>query len=61
MRIKSATGIGYRDAMDYTLNKLQERYDLNRHDALRLFAETIIRNVVQDELIVTADFLIGDK
>lgn len=60
MRIKDACGVGYKDAIDYCINEMQHKYDLNRRDAMRLFAESVIRNCVQEELFATADVLIGE-
>lgn len=59
MKIKAETGISYRDATESVISEIIERYNVNRRDALKLFAESIIRNCVQDELFGEIDFLLG--
>ena len=61
MKINGATGIGYRDALDYMTREIQKEFELNRHDAQRLFAETLVRNVVWDEIMATAAVLLGKE
>lgn len=59
IKIKDNAGIGYRDILDGTLRDLQDRYNISRHDARFLFANTLCRSCVYDELISTCDVLMG--
>ena len=58
MIIASATGVHFKDATDFMADKLMERHDISRRDALRLLAETLVRNCVVDEILETSDYLI---
>ena len=59
MKIHGATGVGYKEATDFVIDKIMSRYSINRRDALKVYAEAIIRNCVVDELIGECDYLIG--
>ena len=58
MRIKSATGVRFKDATDFMAEKLMERHDISRRDALRLLGETLVRTCIVDEILETSDYLI---
>ena len=57
MRINEAAGVGMREATDYLVKELMERHQICRKSALRLLAETLVRNCVVDEILQTSDVL----
>lgn len=59
MRLTDNTGVKLKEAVDYTLCEIMERYGISRENARKLFAESLIRNCVQDEITKTADVLLG--
>lgn len=59
MKIHGAEGVGYKEATDFVIEKIMNRYSISRKSALKLYAEAIIRNCVIDELMGECDYLIG--
>lgn len=57
MRISEAAGVGMRDATDYLVKELMQRHQISRKAAVRLLAETLVRNCVVDEILATSDAL----
>ena len=58
MKIKSAAGVHYKDATEFMVDKMMERHDISRRDAMTLLAETLVRSCVVDEILETSDYLI---
>lgn len=61
MRINCEAGFSFNEAKESIVTEIMDRYDVNRKDALKLFAEAIIRNCVQDELFGEIDWLLGGE
>ena len=61
MKIRDATGLSFTDAKQVVIAEVMERYNVDRKDALKLFAEAIIRNCVLEELYGEMDFLLGKE
>lgn len=53
--------MGYREALDYMTREIEKQFGLNRRDAQRVFAETIVRNCVWEEIMATASVLLGKE
>lgn len=61
MKINGAIGINYKDAMDWVIKEIETKYGLSHSDALKVFAEAIVRNCVMEELYGEIDFLLGKE
>ena len=61
MRINCESGFTFNEAKENVISEIIYRYGVNRKYALKLFAEAIIRNCVQDELFGEIDWLIGKE
>lgn len=59
MRINGELGVSFTDAKEYVISEIMKDFDLNRKDAMRIFAESIVRNCVIDELWGEIKFLLG--
>ena len=61
MRIRAEAGFSFREATDSVVSLIMERWGVSRKDALKLFAEAIVRNCVQEELFGEIDWLLGKE
>lgn len=61
MEIRDATGLSFTDAKQIVIAEIMERYNVDRKDALKLFAEAIVRSCVLKELYDEMDFLLGKE
>ena len=61
MRIRAEEGFSFREATDSVVTLIMERWGVSRKDALKLFAEAIVRNCVQEELFGEIDWLLGKE
>ena len=61
MKINGEIGINYKDAMNWVIKELETKYSLSHSDALKLFAEAIVRNCVMEEIYGECDFLLGKE
>lgn len=59
MKIKYNTGARLQETINGILEDLMERYSVSRVDARKLLAESLVRNVVYNEITDMCDWLLG--
>ena len=59
MKLTDKTGVKLRDAMGVIMLEMVERYNISRQEAPKLLAECLVRNCVIEEIMATADVLMG--
>ena len=59
MKIKDNTGARLQETINNILEDLMERYSVSRVDARKLLAESLVRNIVFDEITGMCDWLLG--
>ena len=59
IKIDGAFGVNLKDATDYLVEELIKNYNVSQRDAKRLLAECLIRSAICDEILGTANSLLG--